>query len=892
LNLVKVNGPLYQQIVRDKDLLADVLPPPAYLLEAYLVAHQLCNARDVDEQEKLIERFNTLKSDYETRLQVWNESFLQPATRKVLFEESRPPAEAFFEVMEQKLIPAVKRQDKNEAHIVLSTLLTPTYEEHRDAIDNVVMRTSQGVTLYEATVASLISSRTAFLFGTGIVVVAVGCSLAFYIIRSILGQIHNVIETLNGVANGDLSRRMDASVTDEFGRLAAVVNKMITSLEESEKNLDAAGQIAAIRKSQSVIEFSVDGTILDANEHLLRTTGYSLDEIKGQHHSIFVDPTTRNSTEYQLFWRNLRSGQSQSGEYKRIGKGGNEVWIQATYNPINDASGKPFKVVKFASEVTKQKLIAADHEGQIEAISRSHLVVEFSLDGLVQTANENLLKLLGYSINQIKGKHHDEFVEESYRQSDHYRDFFRNLRRGDFQAGTFKWLTGQAQQVWVEASYNPILDTNGQVFKIVVYASDVTEIVKFKAEAGRLTSMVEQAPANIMFADRELLVSYMNAASKKSLQLFQHLLPVKVDNLIGQSIDIFHSQPQKQRQLLSDRNNFPHRTRIQLGEETLDAVISAVYSDDQKFIGAMLTWEVITEKLALERREKEITANIQSILSRVAENSCEMAAASEQLSSVSSQMSTNAEETSIQSGAVSAASEQVSKNTQTVACGVDEMSKSIKEIAKNASDATRVATTAVKVAQSTNATITKLGESSAEIGNVIKVITTIARQTNLLALNATIEAARAGEAGKGFAVVANEVKELAKETADATDDIGQKIEAIQNDTRGAIEAIDQISSVINEINHISSLIANAIEEQTATTNEISRNVMAASLGTSEIAQSITSVAQAAKITTEGATNSQCAAKELARMAAELQQIVSEFNAGDSKEKKYATHSRD
>ncbi len=208
------------------------------------------------------------------------------------------------------------------------------------------------------------------------------------------------------------------------------------------------------------------------------------------------------------------------------------------------------------------------------------------------------------------------------------------------------------------------------------------------------------------------------------------------------------------------------------------------------------------------------------------------------------------------------------------------MSASIKEIAKNASEAARVATSAVKLAESTNVTISKLGASSAEIRDVIKLITSIAQQTNLLALNATIEAARAGEAGKGFAVVPNEVKELAKETANATEEISQKIEAIQADTQGAIEAISQISLVIDQINDISNTIASAVEEQTATTNEISRNVAEASKGTAEIAQNITSVAHAAQSTTEGAGNSQRAAEELARMACELQQIVSEFNAGE------------
>jgi methyl-accepting chemotaxis protein len=268
-------------------------------------------------------------------------------------------------------------------------------------------------------------------------------------------------------------------------------------------------------------------------------------------------------------------------------------------------------------------------------------------------------------------------------------------------------------------------------------------------------------------------------------------------------------------------------------------------------------------------------------LKAAAETSTALASSSEELTSVSQQMSANAEETATQSNVVSAAAEQVTKNLQTVATATEEMTSSIKEIAKNSNEAARIATSAVKTAETTNATVAKLGESSAEIGQVIKVITSIAQQTNLLALNATIEAARAGEAGKGFAVVANEVKELAKETAKATEDISRKIEAIQTDTKGAVDAIGQISGIINQINDISSTIASAVEEQTATTNEIARNVQEGAKGGAQVTENIASVAQAAKSTTQGANDTQTAAGELARMAAELQKVVSRFRFDDS-----------
>jgi methyl-accepting chemotaxis protein len=239
-------------------------------------------------------------------------------------------------------------------------------------------------------------------------------------------------------------------------------------------------------------------------------------------------------------------------------------------------------------------------------------------------------------------------------------------------------------------------------------------------------------------------------------------------------------------------------------------------------------------------------------------------------------MATNAEETATQSNVVSAASEQVTQNVSVVATGAEEMLASIREIAKSANESARVAGNAVSVADTTNTTIGKLGESSVEIGNVVKVITSIAQQTNLLALNATIEAARAGEAGKGFAVVANEVKELAKQTAKATEDIGRRIEAIQGDSKKSVEAIAEISSIIGQINDISHTIASAVEEQTATTNEMGRNVAEAAKGTGEISKSISGVASAAQSTTVGASDTQKAARALAAMASELQALVGRF----------------
>jgi methyl-accepting chemotaxis protein len=482
--------------------------------------------------------------------------------------------------------------------------------------------------------------------------------------------------------------------------------------------------------------------------------------------------------------------------------------------------------------------------------------------------------------------------------------------------------------VTLQAKINAIYGPNHQVRGYVVNWEDATQRQRVEAEQSRLTCMLENAPTNVMLADRDLNIIYINPASLATLREVERHLPIKADQVLGSSVDIFHKNPAHQRKILSDPKNLPVRSNIRIGPETADLLVTAIYDQNKNYLGPMVTWELITDKLETERKVQEAAererrqgedlrqkvesilevvnaasrgdltrdipvkgsdtigqmaeglskffANLRGNVGNISQTAQTLASASQELTAVSQQMASNAEETAAQSNVAAAAAEQVSKNVTTVSTAAEQMGASIKEIAKSANEAAKVATTAVKVAEKTNTTVAKLGESSAEIGNVIKVITSIAQQTNLLALNATIEAARAGEAGKGFAVVANEVKELAKQTARATEDISRKIEAIQSDTKGAVEAIAQIGKIINQINDIQNTIASAVEEQTATTGEISRNVSEAAKGSGEIAQNITGVAQAARGTTEGASNTRTSADELSRLAHDLQKLVAQF----------------
>jgi methyl-accepting chemotaxis protein len=263
---------------------------------------------------------------------------------------------------------------------------------------------------------------------------------------------------------------------------------------------DMQGQIAAINRAQAMIEFALDGTILHANENFLNALGYTLAEIKGKHHSMFVEPAYARSAEYKAFWDKLRRGEFDAAQYKRIGKGGREVWIQASYNPILDRSGKPVKVVKFATDITAQKLQMADFEGQLAAINKAQAVIQFKLDGTILEANENFLNAMGYTLGEVQDKHHSIFVEPAYAQSTEYKAFWDKLRRGEYDAAQYKRIGKGGREVWIQASYNPIMDASGRPYKVVKYATDVTKQVEaaqmMQRAVSETQSVVEAAKAD------------------------------------------------------------------------------------------------------------------------------------------------------------------------------------------------------------------------------------------------------------------------------------------------------------------------------------------------------------------------------------------------------------
>jgi len=309
-------------------------------------------------------------------------------------------------------------------------------------------------------------------------------------------------------------------ILDASGEPVGVIKFATDITAQKIRSMEDAGKIAAMNRAQAVIEFNMDGTIVTANENFLGAMGYSLAEIQGKHHSMFVLPAERDGTAYREFWAKLNRGQFDAAEYKRVGKGAKEIWILATYNPILDDAGKPFKVVKFATDVTAQKLKAADSDGQIAAIGKSQAVIEFNMDGTIVTANENFLGAMGYSLAEVQGKHHGMFVEPGERNAQAYREFWSDLNRGQYQAAEYKRIAKGGREIWIQASYNPILDLNGRPFKVVKYATDVTVQAVMRRKAENAKSLIatvaegsEEMSASIREISETMTKSKVNAAT-------------------------------------------------------------------------------------------------------------------------------------------------------------------------------------------------------------------------------------------------------------------------------------------------------------------------------------------------------------------------------------------
>lgn len=424
----------------------------------------------------------------------------------------------------------------------------------------------------------------------------------------------------------------------------------------------------------------------------------------------------------------------------------------------------PASLFSFFSRSKTVEPVACDNRNDalLAAIDRSALLIELDLSGRVLTANDNFLEKFGYTLQELQGKHHRKLVSERHALSGEYHMFWQELKSGTFQSGTFERIAKDGSTVLLQATYNPVCDEVGKPIKILKIATDISQQLEERREETRQRNMIENLPLNIMFADRDLIIRYINPTSLRTFQKIQHLLPVSIDQIVGSSIGLFHQDPSHQARLLSDPQNLPLQTQFQLGEETIELNVCAIYDQASQYIGPMASWNIITEQTQIRGQ----IGSLADVGHTVAGNVGEMAAAIEEIS------------------------DRISRNA---------------ELAQETDEEVVSAGTSIR----------QLSDCSQEIDGIVMAIRELAEQTNLLALNATIEAARAGEAGRSFAVVASEVKSLATSTSAATKDIADRVARIRQNIDSVVSANDHITSSVAEVNLNTNTVAAAIEEQGA-----------------------------------------------------------------------------
>lgn len=697
-------------------------------------------------------------------------------------------------------------------------------------------------------------------------------------------------------------------ILDANGKPFKVVKYATDITADKLRNLNFEGQLSAISDVMGVIEFDLKGNITNVNDNFAAVTGYSKQEILGKHHSMFVEQAYKNSQEYKLFWEKLARGEADNGQYKRIGKGGKEVWLQASYNPIFDAAGKPFKVVKYATDITADKLKNSDVEGQISAISKVMGVIEFDLKGNITNVNPNFATVTGYSTQEMIGNHHSMFVEATYKNSPEYRQFWEKLARGEADNGQYKRVGKGGKEIWLQASYNPIFDASGKPFKVVKYATDITAeklknsefagqiaaiskvmgVIEFDLK-GNITNVNPNFAAVTGYTQQEIIGNhhsmFVDSAEKNSQEykrFWEKLARGEPDNgqyqRVGKGGKAVWLQASYNPILDAEGKPFKiikYATDITAKVNEAKAMENAVHETGE--VVALVKNGDLTQRITTNDKNgeiKELCEGVNSIVDTMADILTSIKIAGETIN-------TAANEISVGNNDLSQRTEEQASSLEETSASMEEISSTVKQNAANAKQANTMTFKASEIAARGGevfgkvvTTMSEITESSSRIEEIITVIDSIAFQTNILALNAAVEAARAGEQGRGFAVVASEVRNLAQRSASAAKEIKQLIVDSSEKVANGSQYVDQANGTMDEIIMAIQQIADLIGEITTASQEQSTG----------IDQVNTAVNQLDEVTQQNAAlveEAAAAAMSLVDQAAQLNEKVSQYKLGNA-----------